>query len=161
MKLLKKSLFLLGILGLSLTSCISEKRCECLETSEGIEYNSSVCYHANYLDVVESFYVSNPPINPDAGEGNYQYDLEWDSIIRLDFFKFVDGLAGKHIITVFKISDTVIKVTFDGNLSNPDATFGYLRISPSAFKGLTERATDAFLYAYISIGPVSGNVAKP
>ena len=161
MKMFKKFLLLLSAACLPLMACDLEKKCECLISSNSFEYNINQCYQVNRANVVESLYIINPPINPEASESEYKYDIRWNDTIRIDNFSFIDGLAGKKINSMVRVSDTVMKVTFDGQCTNQEATSGYLRVSPSAFKGLSERATDAFLYCYVAIGNSSGMVTKP
>lgn len=159
MKVLKR-IFSLALVACSLTACNLEKRCECLNTSDDLEFVEGMCYQASRNNIVESVYISNPPINPEAPESEYKYDLIWNNIIVLDYFNFVDGLSGKHVNSIFKVNDQILKITFDGALNDEEATGGYLRVSPSAFRGLTERAIDAFLYAYIAIGDDSHFVKR-
>lgn len=160
MKNMYQKIFSLLLVAVSLTACDFEKRCECLQTSDDLEFAEDMCYQASPNDIVESVFISNPPINPDDPASEYKYDISWYDIIHLDYFKFVDGLSGKHVISIFKVNDQILKITFDGDLLNNDATFGYIRISPSAFRGLTDRAIDAFLYAYIAIGDTTHFVRK-
>lgn len=161
MKILKKSVLLLGAALLSLCSCSLEKRCECLETSDSLEYTSGMCYQASRINVVESVFLINNPVNPDDGPENYQYDITWSEIVVLDNFSCVEGLKGKHIMSILRLSSHVIKVTFDGAVSDKSATYGYIRILPNAFTGHTERAIDSVIYAYVAIGDSSGLVQKP
>ena len=161
MKMVKKAFLLLATAGLILCSCNLEKRCECLETSDYLTYYEGRCYQASRSKVVESVYIMNRPINPDDSPENYQYDITWSEIVRVDNFSFVDGLSGKHVMSVLRISDVTLKVTFDGAPADAEATYGYMRILPSAFTGHTERAIDSVLYAYIALGDASGLVAKP
>ena len=134
---------------------------ECLDTSDSLTYNEGMCYQASRLNVVESVFVINRPINPEDAPENYQYDITWDETIRIDNFSLVDGLAGKHIMTILRMNDHILKVTFDGASTDKNATYGYLRILPNAFKAHSERATDSVLYAYIAIGDAKGLAEKP
>lgn len=161
MELIKKSVLLLGAAIFSLCSCSLEKRCECLETSDSLNYVEGMCYQASRSNVVESVFLINPPTNPNDAPENYQYDITWSEIVVLDNFSCVDGLSGKHIITILRLSNTVIKVTFDGAVTDKEATHGYIRILPNAFKGHSERATDSVIYAYVAIGDASSLVIKP
>ena len=155
-----KTILSIGLVACALTACDFEKRCYCLETSDNLEYSSGMCYQASRSNIVESVYIINPPSNPDDDPSDYKFDLSWNDIIVLDYFKFVDGLVGKQVNSIFKVNDQILKVTFDGDLRDNEATSGYLRVSPSAFRGLTERAIDAFLYAYIAIGNDYSYVSK-
>lgn len=159
MKTLKRILSL-GLIACSLVACDFEKRCECLLSSDSLEFDENMCYQASRSNVVESVYISNPPINPDDPESDYKYDIIWNDIIVLDYFKFTGGLTGKDVNSIFKVNDQILKITFDGAISDENATGGYLKISPTAFRGLTERSVDAFLYTYIAIGENSNFVRK-
>lgn len=159
---LGRSLSLLAcVCSIALCACDFEKRCYCLETSNDIDYIPNMCYQANRSDVVETVYLFNLPINPEADPKDYKYDISWNNAQRVDYYSFAGGLSGKRTKAVFRISDTVLKVSFDSALKDSKATSGYLKVNPAAFKGLTERTTDAFLYAYIAIGDSSGLVVKP
>ena len=161
MNLAKKLFLLFASSALSLSSCSLEKRCECLETSDSLNYQAGLCYQANRSNVVESVFVINTPINPDDDPANYKYDITWSESVRLDNFSLVDGLAGKQIMTIMRLSDVVLKITFDGASSDKEATHGYIRILPNAFTAHSERATDSVLYAYVALGDSKGMVAKP
>ena len=159
---LGRSLSLLAcVCSFALSACDFEKRCYCLETGNDLDYVQDMCYQANRSDIVEQVYLYNLPINPEADPKEYKYDISWKKDQRVDYFSFTGGLTGKRVLMVFRISDTILKVSFDSALANNEATSGYLKVNPAAFKGLTERATDAFLYAYIAIGDTSGLVNKP
>ena len=162
MNLVKKAFLLIGTTLFTLCSCSLEKRCECLETSTDRDSVAGMCYQANRFNVVESVYLINNPINPDDEPENYQYDITWSDTIRLDNFSFVGGLAGKSIMTILRLNESIIKVTFDGSVTDKNATSGYIRILPTAFTAHSERARDSVLYAYIAIGDTGGTmVAKP
>ena len=70
-------------------------------------------------------------------------------------------LKGKRIIEVFKWSDTVLKINFDGRAADKEANSGYVRISPSAYKAYTKEVKNTYLYAYVAIGDSSALVDKP
>lgn len=160
MKLLKKSSLLFAIVGLSICSCSLEKRCECLESSDSLEYADGMCYQVSRSNIVESFFIINNPIDSENANGP-KYDIIWSETIRLENFSCVDGLAGKHIMNIFRIRDNILKITVDGSITDETATYGYIRILPNAFTAYTERATDSVLYAYIAIGSTSSLVNKP
>ena len=160
MKTLKTTLLLLGIIGLSLTACDLDKEVNVLSTSDSITYVEGMCYQASRSNIVESVFLINAPINPDDDPANYKYDLIWNDVIRRDNFRFVEGLEGKSIMSLLKINDHTMKITFDGAVNDSNATFGYIRVSPSAFSALSERATDRNLYAYIALGETSSLVDK-
>ena len=161
MKMIKKALLMSAVAAMSLCSCSLEKRCECLETSDILTYREGMCYQANRSNVVESVFLINKPLNPEDSPENYKYDITWSEIVAIDNFSFVDGLSGKHIMTILRISSVVIKVTFDGAVTDPEATYGYIRILPNAFIGHSDRAIDSVIYAYIAIGDTSDCVIKP
>ena len=161
MKVMKKAFLLFGTALLSLCSCNLEKRCECLESSDSLTYHEGQCYQVNRANVVESLFLINNPINPEEEPERYKYDITWSETVRLENFSCVDGLSGKHIMSIFRINDRIIKVTVDGVVTDKEATSGYIRILPTAFTAHTERATDSVIYAYVAIGDNSALIVKP
>ena len=161
MKVMKKAFLLFGTALLSLCSCSLEKRCECLESSDSLTYHEGQCYQVNRANVVESLFLINNPINPEEEPERYKYDITWSETVRLENFSCVDGLSGKHIMSIFRINDRIIKVTVDGVVTDKEATSGYIRILPTAFTAHTERATDSVIYAYVAIGDNSALIVKP
>ena len=150
-----------SVLLLALTGCQTELKAYCLETSDTFEYYEGRCYQACANDIVETVFVHNLPINPEADPEQYKYDLTWNTTINTDHFTFAGGLVGKRVIEVFRWSDTVLKINFDGHVVDQEAQFGYIKISPSAFKAHTSRVRGAYLYAYCAIGPTVDLVKKP
>ena len=161
MKKWYKIVALSTVFAFSLTGCQTETKSYCLETSDTYEYFEGKCYQSNRSDVVETVFVINLPTNPEADPSEYKYDLIWNKSINTDNFTFTSGLTGKRIIEVFRWSDTILKINFDGRAQDQEATYGYLRVSPSAFKATSKRAKGACLYAYVSIGKASSLVEKP
>ena len=103
----------------------------------------------------------NLPNNPEADPEEYTYDLTWNNSIHTENFSFTGGLQGKRIIEVFRWSDTVLKINFDGRSTDQEATSGYVRISPSVFKTNKKELKGAYLYAYVAIGDKADLVNKP
>ena len=161
MKLIQKLILLSSIFALSLTSCDFEKKCYCLESSNDADYHEGKCYQASRSDIVESVFVINLPLNPEANEEDYRYDIAFSDSLRTYLFSMVGGLSGKKIISVMKINDHVLSIQFDNLLDNSEATFGYVRINRQAFKAYTERAKESYLYAYIAIGDSPSMVDRP
>ena len=157
---IKLSVLLLSI-PLVLTSCEDlQKKAYCVETSDSLEYNVDKCYQISYKDIRQTFYLINPPLNPEDGSENLKYDFVWKDYIKLAYFTLTGGLEGKTIVSVLKLGDQILKVNVDGRCTDSKATSGYVKINPYAFKPLTERVSDAYLYAYIAIGETSGLVDK-
>ena len=161
MNLIRKIVLLSSIFALSLTSCDLEKRCYCLETSNDADFHEGKCYQASRNDIVESVYVINLPLNPEDDEENYKYDVVFNDSLRVYQFAMVGGLSGKKVISIMKINDHVLSIQFDHVIDNKEATYGYVKINRQAFKSLTERTKEAYLYAYISIGDVPSMVERP
>ena len=162
MKSILKISLLLASIPLALSACEKfEKHTYCLETSNDTTYHPGMCYQASTSDVLESVFIINPPINPEADEKDYQYDLMWNYSIKLSYFTFTGGLVGKKIISVLKLGSDVIKVNIDNTCENQKATSGYIKISHYAYTALSERAKDAYAFAYVALGPASDLVVKP
>ena len=161
MKIIKKLVILPSIFLLSLTGCSNELKAYCLETSDTFEYYEGKCFQANKNDVVDTVFVMNNPTNPEADPEEYTYDLRWNNSVNTKWFSLTGGLEGKRIIEVFRWSDTVLKINFDGRSADQEATSGYVRISPSAFKAVNKKISGAYLYAFVTIGESSGLANKP
>ena len=163
MKKLTHLLTFIASMALIFTSCedLINKRGYCLETSDTFEYVSNKCYQASYRDVLESIYVFNLPLNPEDEEGNYKYDLRWNDKIKIEYFSCVEGLKGKVVKSILKLSDNLMKINIGGASIDKEATFGYIKINPNAYKAYTDRVKDTFLYAYVAIGYTNGLVEKP
>ena len=65
------------------------------------------------------------------------------------------------LVSAFKIGANVLKLQIEHSLNNPEATSGYIKVSRYAFKALTERVKEAYLYAYVAIGATADLVNKP
>lgn len=152
---------LTSIFALSLTSCSNKTRLECFETSDAADAVSGKCYQVTRKDVIENFYILGMPTNPDANPNDYQYDFTWRDDMRVEHISLVEGLEGKRIISFLKLNSHSLKIQIDSTLSNPKATFGYVKISHLAFDAISERAKNANLYAYVAIGDDHGLVEKP
>ncbi len=161
MRLIKRIVLLSSVFILSLAACDFEKKCYCLETSNDSEYHEGKCYQASRSDIIESVYVINLPINPEANEEDYKYDISFNDSLRVYQFSMVGGLSGKKIISVMKLNDQTLSIKFDYSLNNDEATSGYVRIGRQAFKALSDRAKDSYLYAYIAIGDSPALIDKP
>ena len=147
----------------SLTGCQGEdiKEARFLETSDTFEYYEGKCYQASRNDIVETAFIFNLPLNPEDDPSEYKYDLTWNKVVNTDHFTFTGGLEGKRVIEVFRWSDSIIKINYDGRSVDKEATSGYIKISPSAFKAHTKRAQSTYLYAYVAVGDEVGLVDKP
>ena len=161
MKSMKIIALLSSVFVLSLTSCDLHKTCLCLETSTGEKYVEGMCCQVRRTDEIDTVYLINRPTNPEADPSEYIYDITWTAIVKNDSVTFTDGLKGKRIERVYRISDTVILVDMYANITNQEATFGYIKISPDAFDAHTERVKNAYLKAYVAIGDKNEMVSKP
>ena len=160
MKSINKIAVLCSVFALTLVGCTKEIKSYCLETSDTFEYYKGKCFQASRNDVVDTVFVMNLPNNPEAPEDQYTYDLTWSKVVNTEHFSFTNGLEGKRIIEVFRFSDTILKINFDGK-SLSDEQFGYIKISPSAFKSTSKATKGAYLYAYVAVGEASDLVNKP
>ena len=152
MKCLNKAALLFASLGLLLTSCVQEPSCYCLETSDTVTYVEGKCFQSDGTkDIVETIFLTNP-----NGE-----DVEFNNIIDESQITFTDGLKGKRVQNAMMMSSSCIKVSIFGKIQDPNATFGYIRIRYTNFKALSERAKEAYLYAYVAIGDSTGMTDKP
>lgn len=161
MRQLNKLALLTTIFSLSLVSCSNKSRCECFETSDTPDYVEGMCYQVSRKNVIETVYLINLPLNPEDDEKNYRYDFEWKDDMRVEYISLEEGLQGKRIISFLKLTKHSMRVTIDSTLADPNATYGYIKISHLAFTPLSERAQNANLYAYVSIGDERGLVNKP
>lgn len=161
MKQLNKLALLGSVIALSLASCSNKSRCECLETSDSPDYVEGMCYQVSRKNIIESVYLINLPLNPEAPTAEYQYDFAWREDMRVEFISFEGGLKGKRIDSFLPLDPHSLKLTIDSTLEDPSATSGYIKISHLAIKPLSERAKNANIYAYVSIGDERGLVEKP
>ena len=152
MKSLVKIALLSSVIAFSLTACGNERRCYCLETSDTTTYVEGKCFQVDGTkDIVETIFITNP-----NGE-----DIEFNNIINESHITFTDGLKGKRVQNAMRMSSNSIKVSIFGLLDNPEATFGYIKIRYTNFRALSERAKEAYLYAYVAIGNSTGMADKP
>ena len=150
-KLVKIALFT-SVIAFSLSACGEEKRCYCLETSDTVTYVEGKCFQIDGTkDIVETIFLTNP-----NGE-----DVEFNNIIDESQITFTDGLKGKRVQNAMMMSSSCIKVSIFGKIQDPKATFGYIRIRYTNFKALSERAKEAYLYAYVAIGDSTSMIDKP
>ena len=161
MKSLRKVALLSGVFLLSLTACDLHKKCYCLESSNDDKYHAGMCLQVTRSEIVETIYLVNPPLNPEASPEKYTYDISWVDMVKNTSITMTGGLKGKRISRVFRISDHAVLVEVFGKTEDQEATFGYIKVSSSAFTAQSQRAKDAFLYAYVSIGDTGGLVNKP
>ena len=156
MKKFIKTSLLLACIPFALAACEDfEKKSFCMETSTTIEYVEGKCYQASYKDILETIYVINLPINPEADPSEYQYDITFVSEVKNTYLTLTDGLEGKKIDSVFRLGDNIIKVNIQNVSQNEEATYGYIKISDRAFVAHTDRVKNANLYAYVAIGEKS------
>ena len=164
MKNIKKLSVLLGIIPMLLTSCkeFAEKKSFCLETCDSPDYVNGQCYQASSKDLLESIHLIALPTNPDkADDEEYKYPLTWNSVINTEFFTLTNGLEGKHVMSVLKLGENVIKVNLSGASIHKDATYGYVKVHFRAFKSYTNETKEAYVYAYVAIGENPAMVIKP
>ena len=161
MKRLRKLALLFSVFAISLASCDFEKKCYCLESSNDADYHEGKCYQASRNDIVESVFVINLPLNPDANEEDYKYDVSFKDSLRVYMFSLVGGLSGKTVISVMKINEHILSIQFDNTVNDIEATHGYVRINRQAFTAHSERAKESYLYAYLAIGDSPSMVDRP
>ena len=161
MKQLNKLALLTSVFVLSLTSCSNKVRYECLETSDSPDYIEGMCYQVSRKNIVESIFLMNLPSNPDAPTAEHQYDFVWREDMRVEYISFEGGLKGKRIISFLQLDPHSLKLTIDSTLENPNATGGYVKISHLAIKPLSDKAKNANIYGFVSIGDERGLVDKP
>ena len=161
MKPVKKSLLLLPIASLLLTSCSMEQRLFCLDTYNNLTYQAGYCMELSRKDVKEVFYVYCLPNNPEASASEYQYELTWNKKLNLSYFSFVNGLEGKKIDSVVGLENNTLIINVHGLVSDQEATHGYLKINPEAFTTTDNSKSHSYAYAYFSIGNNSGVSLKP
>ena len=137
MKSLVKIALLSGVMALSLTACSTERKCYCLETSDSTTFVDGKCFQVDGTrDIVETIFITNPN----------GADVEFNTIINESHITFTDGLKGKRVQNAMRLNTYSIKVSIFGN---------------SNFKALSERAREAYLYAYVAIGDSTGLADKP
>ena len=158
MKNVSKLIILCASIPLILSSCDEfEKKSYCLETSNNPEYESGMCYQASRDDILESVHLINLK-NPN---NNDKYDIEWNGNISVNAFTFTEGLVGKKVKSVLTLDTNVVRLILYGKVEDTEATFGYIKVDPEAFKAKTEATKEAYLYAYVALGDSSGTIKKP
>ena len=153
MKSLVKIALLSGVMALSLTACSTERKCYCLETSDSTTFVDGKCFQVDGTrDIVETIFITNPN----------GADVEFNTIINESHITFTDGLKGKVFDSITIVGDGhTLKFEMHGLLRDQEATHGYIRISPQAFKAHTDNSKEAYLYAYFAIGDRTADVDKP
>ena len=142
MKNIVKVSLLLASIPFALSACTDVgDRVVCLETSNTIEYVQNKCYQVSYKQVVDTVYLFSMPNNPEADPSEYTYD-----------FDFVDGLEGKNLISILKISNTILKLNLKGSCKDVVATYGYIKVFRYAYTSQSSKIKDIPIYAYVSIG---------
>lgn len=157
-----KSSLLLMVVSLALVSCNNEISCkDALETSNTMEIKEGYQYQASYRDIVESVFVINPPLNPEAeNPEDYVYDLSWKISQNLSWYTFGGGLEGKQVLSINRLSDNILTLYLNRPCEDNKATSGYIKIAPNAFISRSGRTRGAYLYAYVAIGNLPGLVLK-
>lgn len=161
MKCFNKLALLAGVFLLSLTSCSNKVRCECFETADSPDPVSGKCYQVSNRNILENIFIVNLPLNPDAPKAEHEYDFVWRDDMRVEYISLEEGLKGKRIISFLLLDPHSMRLQIDGTLDNPNATFGYVKILHLGIKPLSQRAKNANLFAYVSIGEENGLVDKP
>lgn len=161
MKNIKKLLLVFGIVPLLLTACESDRKySDCLETSNDSTFFPGMIYRASYNDVVESVYLISPALNPEAAPTERQYDISWKDDIKLSCISLTDGLKGKKVINAMKLADNVLRVKIENAVEDKNATFGYVQISPDAFKANNPELKETYLKARVELGVKSALIDK-
>ena len=163
MKKLIKVSFLLASIPFALTACTDVGDLYvCLETSNTIDLVENKCYQVCYKQCVETLYLITPPNNPEAPASEYTYDISWKDEQKNAYFNFMDGLEGKELISILKISNTVLKLNIKGSCKDVTAKYGYIKVFRYAYTSLTNNIKDIPIYAYVAIGEEASQlVDKP
>ena len=153
MKNIVKVTLLLASIPLALSACTDVgKRVVCVGTSNTIEYASNKCYQISYKQYVETIYLFSLPNNPEADPNEYTYDYIWKDEQKNSYFDFQDGLKGKTLISILKISNTILKLNVKGSCDDPMATYGYIKVFRYAYTSQSSDIKDIPIYAYVAIG---------
>ena len=153
MKNLAKVSLLLASIPFALSACTDVgDRVVCLETSNTIEYVQNKCYQVSYKQVVDTVYLFSMPNNPEADPSEYTYDFIWNDEQKNSYFDFVDGLEGKSLISILKISNSILKLNLKGSCKDVVATYGYIKVFRYAYTSQSSKIKDIPIYAYVSIG---------
>ena len=153
MKNLFKVSLLFASIPLALSSCTDvSDRVICLETSNTIEYVENMCYQVSYKQSVETVYLITPPNNPEAQSSEYTYDIIWKDEQKNSYFDFIDGLEGKTLISILKVSNNVLKLNIKGSCKDVVAKYGYIKVFRYAYTSQNDKIKDIPIYAYVAIG---------
>ena len=151
-KLIRVSLLLASV-PFALTACtdVGDRRV-CLDTSNTIDLVQNKCYQMSFKQCVETLYLIAPPNNPEAPASEYTYDINWKDEQKNSYFDFMDGLEGKAMISILKVSNTVLKLNIKGSCKDVTAKYGYIKVFRYAYTSLTDEIKDIPIYAYVAIG---------
>ena len=153
MKNIVKVSLLLASAPFALSACTDVgKRVVCVGTSNTIEHIQDKCYQISYKQSVETLYLFSLPNNPEADPKEYTYDYIWKDEQKNSYFDFQDGLKGKTLISILKISNYVLKLNVKGSCDDPTATYGYIKVFRYAYDSQTSNVKDIPIYAYVAIG---------
>ena len=153
MKNIVRTTLLLASLPLVLSSCTDvNKRLIVVETSNTTEYVEGKCYQTSYKYGVETIYLVTTPNNPESDPKEYTYDFIWKDELKNSYFDFVDGLAGKNLISVLKISNSILKLNVKGSCEDTFAKYGYIKIYRHAYTSQSDKIKNTPIYAYVAIG---------
>ena len=163
MKNIVKASLLLAAIPLALSACSDlGDRLVILETSNTIEYVQGKCFQLSYKQCVETLYIFSVPNNPEADPSEYTYDFTWKDEQKNSYFDFIDGLSGKSLISILKVSNYCLKLNVKGSCDDVTATYGYIKVFRYAYDSLSEKVKDIPIYAYVAIGEqASQMVDKP
>ena len=153
MKNIVKASLLLASIPFALSACTDVgKRVVCVGTSNTIQYVQDKCYQLSYKQCVETIYLFSLPTNPEADPNEYTYDYLWKDEQKNSYFDFQDGLKGKTLISILKISNTILKLNVKGACDDPTATYGYIKVFRYAYDSQSNNVRDIPIYAYVAVG---------
>lgn len=153
MKNLAKVSLLLASIPFALSACTDVgNRVVCVESSTTIEYVQNKCYQVSYKQCVETLYLFSVPNNPEADPSEYTYDFIWKDEQKNSYFDFQDGLRGKTLISILKVSNNILKLNVKGFCTDVTATYGYIKVFRYAYESQSSKIRDIPIYAYIAIG---------
>lgn len=161
MRKLKKSLLILSMIPLMLNSCGKTMFNQCLETSDTQFAVENYCYQVNKNDVINSFYLISKPMETEEENPEIVYDIEWKDVLHLGLFTIVGGLKGKIITSVVKSNDHCLQVSMTHFVLDDTATFGYIKVNPTAFTINNSTIKNISIYVYVAIGEETAMIEKP
>ena len=162
MKKLNKLTLLIGVGLMSITACSRDNRFYLVETSDSPEYQNGECYQVSKNDIVDAVYLISMPSDEVNKDGEPIYDITWNTNLRLSYVSLKEGLQGKSVYSIKRHTAYVLKVTLKGAVTNPEATFGYIKVSSYAYTAQSSRAKETTsVYAYVAIGDEPGRATKP